>query len=297
MRQNGHGPGQAPAVGVATAAGQFGAAPFGRIEQGQRVSLLPGEGAQLGSRLDRAFHREGIVRCDSFAGVGNRWLFAVRWRIDSRHAVHLRILQPEMDIGLERPGDLAGDELAQRLARHAVDQSPDEVAETARMVGAARARLPPGRLRRQPGGGGLDVQGLGQAEGRFPGGQSGGMADQVADLDLVLAGLGKLRPVPGHRRKQVELATLMQHQHGQAGHRLGTGEHVDDGVGRPGMGVLLVAPAAPEVDHLLAVDGDAEAGAHLPARLELGRQRVVDTFEPRVAGTVQFAHTVLLRLS
>jgi hypothetical protein len=47
------------------------------------------------------------------------------------------------------------------------------------------------------------------------------MRHEVADQDVLLAAGRELRPVPGDRGIDVQLAAIDQHQRGQAGHGLG----------------------------------------------------------------------------
>jgi ABC-type glutathione transport system ATPase component len=91
------------------------------------------------------------------------------------------------------------------------------------------------------------------------------VAQQVGDGDPVLAAGGELRPVPRHRRGQVDLTAVGEQQRGQRRHGLGAGVDVDDRVLPPRPGPGRVGEPAPQVDHRPAVDVHAHRGAHLGA--------------------------------
>src|SRR5438093_8707470 len=83
------------------------------------------------------------------------------------------------------------------------------------------------------------------------------MADEQAHGYVLLAVLRELRPVVPHRSVKVEQSLLDQTVHADRRHALGHRIHVDDRVSLPGTGALFVGPAAPQVDHGLAVDHTA----------------------------------------
>ena len=86
---------------------------------------------------------------------------------------------------------------------------------------------------------------------------------------------------------EVEFAAIDQHERGERGHRLGGGEDVGDRVLGPRHGAGLVGPAAPQIDHHLAVDVDGERGAEVFARLELGGEQLAQGVESGAARAAQ----------
>lgn len=85
----------------------------------------------------------------------------------------------------------------------------------------------------------------------------------------------------------VQFAASDQHQRGERGHRLGGGEHIGDRVLGPRRGALLVGPAAPQINHHLAVDVEGERGTEVFARLELGSEQLAQRLEAGTARATQ----------
>jgi hypothetical protein len=106
----------------------------------------------------------------------------------------------------------------------------------------------------------------------------------VADQDVLLALGGELRPVPGDRRVDVQLAPVDQHQGRQAGHGLGRRPDVGDGLLGPRDGPRLVAKSAPQVDDDLAVDVQDQGRAQFLTGVQVPRQRGAHCVEPVVTG-------------
>ena len=110
----------------------------------------------------------------------------------------------DLEVGAERPGDLLGHELLERLAGDPAQHLADQVPEVQRVVAGRGARLPPRRLRREPGGRLVPVVQV-LDDGRLvQPGHAGGVRQQVPDQDVLLAAGAELRPVPrrpGRRRR------------------------------------------------------------------------------------------------
>ena len=156
--------------------------------------------------------------------------------------------------------------------------------------------LPPRRLGRQALRRRLPVVHVWHLERRVPARDPGGVAEDVAQLDLRLAVGGELGPVVGHRRVGVEQAAVDQHQRGEIGHRLGRRPDVGDGVLGPGRAPLGVAPSTPDVHHGLAVDVQHDTRAELLLSQLLG-QRVAHRRKARIARPRHLGHRSLLELA
>src|SRR5258708_4700825 len=113
------------------------------------------------------------------------------------------------------------------------------------------------------------------------------MAEQPPHRDAFLALGGKLGPVVGDRRVEVELAFLSQDVRGHGHHAFGGGPDHLQRVGGVRLRPTRRGYAAPEVHHALSVEvygaGRADlavllevGGERLPHRLETGRHRPAD---------------------
>lgn len=208
-------------------------------------------------------------------------------------AVLLGLGEPDVEVGAERAGDLVAEELAQGATGDAADDLGLEVALGDQVVAAHGPRLPPGGLGGEVGGAGILVVEVGHGDGRGEAGEPGGVAHDLRHGDLVLAVGGELRPVPGDRRVEVEIAPVGEHQQRGGRHRLGGRPDVHDRVPLP-RGAVLVSIAAPEVDDRLAPQGHAGAGAQLVALIEVGGEGVSDRLEARRARPADLGHLVPL---
>ena len=97
----------------------------------------------------------------------------------------------DLEVGAQRPGDLLGDELLERLAGDPAHDLADQVPEVERVVARRGARLPPRRLGRQPGGGLVPVVEVLHDGGLVQPGHPGGVRH---------AGAGPARPACRWRR-------------------------------------------------------------------------------------------------
>ncbi len=173
----------------------------------------------------------------------------------------LLLRQPDGEVDAERAGDLALQEGAREQPRDAAHDFADEEAVGQRVVPGPGARLPPGLRRREAFGGQLPVVELLEGVRLAQTGEAGAVREEVAYEDVLLARGGELRPVHGHRGVQVEQAPVGEDV-GAQGHRpLRRRPHVDQRVPLPGAGPGRVGPAAPQVGHGLAADGDGDRGA------------------------------------
>ncbi|SVJ73117.1 Uncharacterised protein [Klebsiella pneumoniae] len=178
-------------------------------------------------------------------------------------AAELAVVQADMEIQAQRCRGARHDGLARLAAVDPADHLAEQPAIGNRCIAVRFTRRPPGLLGGQCRGHRLPVvECLGRhllAQRR----QAGAMAEQLAHADRCLAGRGELGPVACHRRVQFELALGHQLQHGNGGEGLGAGEQIEDGVALPGLLAVLVRDAAPEVDHRLATDLQAQRRAAL----------------------------------
>src|SRR6185312_8604732 len=101
--------------------------------------------------------------------------------------------------------------------------------------------------------------------------------------DLLLAVLAELRPELCHRGIDVELAAARQHMRAERGRTLGAGKDDADRVARPRLAGLGIGKAAPQVDHRLAADRQADGGAQLAALRKVLLKSFGDALEARLA--------------
>ncbi len=123
-----------------------------------------------------------------------------------------------------------------------------------------------------------------------PARKAGGVAHQVADLHTFFPTGRELGPVLGHRRVEVELAAISQHERAQEGHRLGRGPNVGQGVPLPQCRMGLVDIAAPHVDHGLTLEEHGDRRAHVGSGFETRGQRGHHPLESLVPRPLDVSH-------
>ena len=165
-----------------------------------------------------------------------------------------------MNVGVQWYGDLIPDEIFQCLAGEPADEFTDKVALILRVVSRRTARLPPGRLAGKLGGRLVPVVHIFGREWRFPPRHPGRVAQDVTNLDVLLAVRTELGPVPRDGCERVEQSSIDQDQRGQAGNGLGARPDIDDGALGPFLGLPSIGVSAPDVDDRLAVDVDTYRG-------------------------------------
>ena len=160
----------------------------------------------------------------------------------------------------KRPGDLGGDELADRLTGDAPHELAFEEALGDRVVARRGARLPPWLLGGQQGSRLVPVVERLDRHGLAPTRQPGGVAHHVTHFDTRLVVGPELRPELVDRGVQVELALVGEDQAGERRNRLGRRPDVDDRVllPRPLHSVVTGHRAAPHVHDELALDRDGD---------------------------------------
>jgi hypothetical protein len=177
-----------------------------------------------------------------------------RLRGDARGDAWLLLLgqaDPEVEPG--RLGNLRAEERAERVAGDAPQDLADEMPEDQRVVAVARARRS----------------------------KAGLVVEHHPDGDPVLAALGELRPVPRHRRMQVDDAAGREDVRAQCGGTLGAGPDQHERVLVPRRLRIGVGDATPQVDDRLAVNRHADRGAHLAALGEVALELLPHGREPR----------------
>ncbi|MEY4223499.1 MAG: hypothetical protein RIS33_433 [Actinomycetota bacterium] len=90
------------------------------------------------------------------------------------------------------------------------------------------------------------------------------------------------------------MTAIGQHERAQSHLGLGARPHVGDRVLPPRSRVVRVDPAAPQVDHHLAVVNDGDRGADIGTRIDVGGQDVAQRGKALIAGTVNLSHVLPL---
>ena len=201
-------------------------------------------------------------------------------------AIKLFIRQAYMEVQPQWACHPRHDRLPRPAPVGATQQFANQPAVGDRLIAVALARCPPRGFCRQ----GIDhqlpvVQRLG-GQHFADGGQPGLVAEQLAQRDRVLASSGKLRPVLGYRRIELELAFGHQLQGSHCREGLGAGEQVDDGIAVPGLGTVLVGSTGPQVDDGLPADLDAQPGTTLLRIIEQGGEGFAHRFELQLVMTL-----------
>ena len=238
-----------------------------------------------GLRNVRPETESGSARMVSDRGLGRR-----RGRQHGGGAGVELLGHADEEVGVERPGDFFPRECSHRPPVHAADDLADQVAEGDRVIAVAAARRPPRRALRQRRGHGRPVEQRLGGQRPADGGQPRAMAQEPAHRDVLLAGLGELGPVAGHRRVQVELAALGQHVGAERDHALGGRGHADDRVRGPRAGAGRVGMAAPAVHHPHPVEVHADGGARVAALGEVPEELLADRGEAGLAVPVDRQH-------
>jgi len=197
--------------------------------------------------------------------------------------------QPDVEVCAQRSGDLLGEEAARRPAGDAADDLAHDEALGQRVVARRGTRLPARRLGGQPGRDGRPVVQVPGSHRAVEVRQARGVGQHVPDLHALLARGGELRPVPGHRRGQVEIAAVGEDQRAQRRHRLGGGPDVGDGVRSPRDRAGRIGVPAPEVHRRLTVQVDRGRGTDVVLVQRLG-QRLTDGLESLVAHAANLDH-------
>ena len=209
---------------------------------------------------------------------------------DVGDAVVLARREADEEIRIERLGHLAGEPAPDALARDAADDLTDEVTLRHRVIARCGARLPPRCLLGQPCDAELPVGQVLGGQGLLPTAQAGGVPHDVAHLNALLAVGAELGPIVGDGRVEVELLTVVQHEGDEERHGLGGGPDVGERVAFPRPRLVLVGPAAPDVDHRLAVEEDGNGGAEVGSAVELIGECPADSVEAWLVGSVHLCH-------
>ena len=195
-----------------------------------------------------------------------------------------------MEIGVEWIGEFATEEPVERHPGRALDDLGEEITEGERRVAAHRVGLVPRAGVRKDRPDPITVPEVVECDGSAVPGESGSMNQHLARGDCAFPVLRELRPVRGDGLVEVEQAPVDQHQDHDHQRDLRRREDPYDGVGLPGRDHLVVAGAAPEVDDVLAVDGDGQRRTLVEPVVEVASERLLEQPEPFVAESVDPGH-------
>jgi hypothetical protein len=109
-----------------------------------------------------------------------------------------------------------------------------------------------------------------------PPGETRGVAEQLPNLDLLLALSGELRPIAGTPCVEIQLAAIGKDERRHRGHRLGRRMSANNRVAFPFACERAVDVAAPDVHNRLAIDEDRRRRADVVAVLQALRERVTN---------------------
>ena len=124
-------------------------------------------------------------------------------------------------------------------------------------------------------------------------GQARAVAENLTQGNVLLAGLGELRPDIRQCIIQINAAGLHLLQQGDGAQRLGAGKHVDQRILLPDLAVVLVHHPVPEIQHSIAADCDAERRTtRLGIALLLGKE-LADCFKAGVEVALYLGHLVI----
>ena len=112
----------------------------------------------------------------------------------------------------------------------------------------------------------------------------------MPDLNVLLPINTEFWPVLGYLLEGVELATVNQQQDCQTDDGLGGRPDICDGVLFPGLGFGCVCVAAPDIDHVLAVDVDDEGYSKLFVCVKVRLQQALHSCETRIASSLDCGH-------
>ena len=198
--------------------------------------------------------------------------------------------EADVEVGAERPGDLLGEERADRCAGDAADDLADEVALRDRVVAGRGARLPPrllrGEQRRSP-----SPSRRGPRAASAPASPTGpAVWPAGGGPRRPPCRAAELGPVARDRRVRGRARRGRRGQRAQRRHRLGRRPDVDDRVGFPRRRCGPRRSAAPDVDDGLAVEADSRHSLRRRRRVEAGRQCVAHALEPRIDRAMDLCH-------
>ena len=114
-----------------------------------------------------------------------------------------------------------------------------------------------------------------------------GVIEHHADGDAVLAVLRELGPVGGNPLVGIDQPPVDRHVEADAGHALGDAHHADGRVLVPLLAAVGPRPAAPQVDHRLAVDDHGAGSSELLLFAEVLGESFENGSKPLVANAAQ----------
>gem|GEM_PF-3750730 len=195
-----------------------------------------------------------------------------------------------MEVGVERRGDLVGEERTERPPGDSAHNLTDQMSLGEGVVSRRRTRLPPRGLRGEHRSALVPVVKIVLHDRLLPTADPRRVRHEMSYEHLVFAVLCELGPVATHRCVHVELAPVHQQQCGKRCHGLRGGPHVDDGVALPRPSSGCIRPTAPEVGDDLALHGDGHRRAEITPVVERARKHIDQLLERCVAETVYLGH-------
>ncbi len=253
---------------------------------GARIAL-PVRGAELGGApgaclgiVDAEQWIDDPVALDLVEGIEIGVEAGAGRRLDQLgHAIILRGRQADPEIGAERLRDLFAEHGAERLAGDAAHDLADQETHGHRVIARRGAGLPIRFLRGEERDRALPIVEILFGDGLAPAGESGAVAHDLGDRDARFAARGEFRPIFRDRRVEVDQAAIGEQQRRQRRHRLGGRIDVDDGVLHPWPRAGRVGLAAPQIDHRLVADPDADRGPEIGAAGEIAFEGGADRRE------------------
>ncbi len=209
---------------------------------------------------------------------------------------HPRRVAPvsEVEVGVEWLAELAADVLVDGHAADASGQLAEDVAVGLGVVTGNGPRLVPELGVLEHFHDVVPVVELVDGDRAAKAGQSRLVQQNLPGGHGVLAMTAEVGPVVDDRRVEVEQAAIDKKQDGDHQNHLRRGEHSHDGVGLPGLFLVVVAGPTPQVDDGLAVQRHSQRRTLVDPAVEESFEGLLDRAEALVAEPVYLRHAAPL---